>query len=158
MKNNENSRIFQIFQICSTFGVFQGNLRQRRRLWAVQRRLGGVWGVLERLGGFLEVLEALEVSWRHLGASWGHLGRVLGKCEKGWGALTFWKGFWEPKWRQKSLKFASKMQLALLSVFNNFCDFSCFCKSAGEDMYHFFILILHRCFVDFLLISNPSKP
>ena len=36
---------------------------------------------------------------------------------------------------QKSLKFALKMQLAFTGVFKHmFCDFSCFCKSAGEDM------------------------
>ena len=69
-----------------------------------------------------------------------------------WSALNFWEGFWEPKWRQKSLKFVLKMQLAFLCVFKHiFCDFSCFWKSAGEDMYHFFVLILHRCFVDFFV-------
>ena len=72
---------------------------------------------------------------------------------------NFWEGFWEPKWRQKSLKFMFKKQLAFRSVFwYIFCDSSYFWKSAGEDMYHFFVLILHRFFVDFLLISNPSKP
>ena len=42
------------------------------------------------------------------------------------------------------------MQLAFTGVFKHmFCDFSCFWKSAGEDMHHFFVLILQRFFVDF---------
>ena len=55
-----------------------------RRLWAVQRRLGGV------LGGLRAVLEAswrvLEASWRCLGGILGRLGGILdvswGKCRK----------------------------------------------------------------------------
>ena len=60
-----------------------------RRLWAVQRRLGG------DLGGLRAVLEAswrvLEASWRclggvlALGASWEHLGHILGKMSKKYG-------------------------------------------------------------------------
>ena len=42
MKDNENLRIFQIFQICSILGVFHGNLRQPG-------------GVLGRHGGILDV-------------------------------------------------------------------------------------------------------
>ena len=56
------------------FVVFLGVSRQLeaawRRLWAVQRRLGGV------LGGLRAVLEA---SWRVLEASWRCLGGVLGR-------------------------------------------------------------------------------
>ena len=77
MKNNENSRIFQMFQFCSILGVFQGNLEAS---WAVQRRLGDV------LGGLRSVLEASwrvsEASWRCLGGVLGHLGHVLGKMSK----------------------------------------------------------------------------
>ena len=88
MKNNENSRIFQIFQICSILGVFHGNLRQ----------LGGAFGLSRGvLGGLRAVLEAswrvLEASWRCLGGVLGHLGRVLGKMSKKCGVRpTFGKG------------------------------------------------------------------
>ena len=70
-KNNENSRISQIFQICSILGVFHGNLRQ----------LGGVFGLSR---GVLEASwGVLEPSWRLLGdleASWRCLGGILGRC------------------------------------------------------------------------------
>ena len=74
MKNNENSRIFQIFQICSILGVFHGNLRQ----------LGGVFGLSR---GVLEASwGVLEASWRCLGGVSGRLGGILdvswGKCRK----------------------------------------------------------------------------
>ena len=76
MKNNENSRIFQMFQFCGIFGVFQGNLRQ----------LGGIFGLSR------DVLEAswgvLEPSWRLLGGSWRRLGGVL---EASWGV---WEDFY----------------------------------------------------------------
>ena len=162
MKNRENSRIFQNFQFCGILGVFQGNLRQLGGVFGLSRGvLEASWGVLEPswrlLGGSERRLgDVLEASWGILGASWTRLGENV---EKRLRAITFLEGFWEPKWKQKSLKFALKMQLDFTGVFKHiFCDFSCFWKSAGEDMYHFFALILHRFFVDFLLISNPSKP
>ena len=135
----------------ATWGNLEASLGCPEASW---RRLGGSY---RRLGGFLEGLRGiLEVSWRRLGASWTCLGENVEKRLRG---VCFLEGFWEPKWRQKSLKFALKMQLDFTGVFKHiFCDFSCFWKSAGEDMYHFFALILHRFFVDFLLISNPSKP
>ena len=98
----------------------------------------------------------MEASWGVLGASWTCLGENVEKKLRG---VSFLEGFREPKWRQKSIKFIFKMQLAFPYVFEHiFCDFSSFSKSAGEDMYHFFVLILHRFFVDFLLILVPSKP
>ena len=57
MKNNENSRIFQMFQFCSILGVFQGNLRQ----------LGGVFGLSR--GVLATSWGVLEASWRLLGGS-----------------------------------------------------------------------------------------
>ena len=66
----------------------------------------------------------LEVSWRRLGASWTCLGKNIEKRSRG---VSFLEGFWEPKWRQKSLKFVFKKQLAFPYVFEHiFCDFSCF--------------------------------
>ena len=66
-KITKNSQIFQIFQFCSTLGVFQSNLRQLGGLFGLSR------GVLEASWG------VLEASWRHIGgildASWDILGR-----------------------------------------------------------------------------------
>ena len=85
MKNNEKSRIFQMFQFCSIFGSVSRQLEATwRRLWAVRRRLGGV------LGGLRAILEAswsvLEASCRCLGSVLGRLGGILdvswGKCRK----------------------------------------------------------------------------
>ena len=96
MKNNENLRIFQMFQFCSIWGVVSRQLEATsRRLWAVQRRLGDV------LGGLRGVLEA---SWRVLEASWKCFGGVLGaswtclgkNIEKRLSALTMLQVFWEP--------------------------------------------------------------
>ena len=66
----------------------------------------------------------LEVSWRRLGASWTCLGENVEKMSRG---IRFLGGFSKPKWKQKSLKFALKMQLDFTGVFKHiFCDFSCF--------------------------------
>ena len=45
MKNDENSRIFQMFQFCGILGVFQGNLRQLGDVFGLSR------GVLEASWG-----------------------------------------------------------------------------------------------------------
>ena len=87
MKNNENSRIFQIFQICSILGVFHGNLRQLGGVFGLTRNvLATSWGVLEAswrlLGGSLGRLAGVfEASWgiRFLGASWVCLGENFEK-------------------------------------------------------------------------------
>ena len=72
MKNNEISRIFQMFQFCNILGVFQGNLRQLGGVFELSRGvLATSWGVL-------------EVSWRLLGGAWKHLGGVV---EASWGIL-----------------------------------------------------------------------
>ena len=73
-QSNEKQRKFTNFSNPSilqhSWGV-SGQLEAAwRRLWAVQRRLGGV------LGGLRAVLEA---SWRVLEASWRCLGGVLGR-------------------------------------------------------------------------------
>ena len=105
MKNNENSRIFQIFQFCSILGVFHGNLRQLGDVVGLSRGvLEASWGVLDtswrllggpssRLGGALEASwGVLGASWGDLGASWGGLVVVLGRL----GAHVFdFKGMWD---------------------------------------------------------------
>ena len=78
MKNNENSRIFHMFQFCSMLGVFQGNLRQLGGVFGLSRGvLATSWGVLEaswrRLGGIL------DASWGILGAYWMCLGENVEK-------------------------------------------------------------------------------
>ena len=75
MKNNENSRIFQMFQFCSILGVFQGNLRQ----------LGGVFGLSR--GVLATSWGVLEASWRVLEASWRLLGDLRGVLEVSWRRL-----------------------------------------------------------------------
>ena len=72
MKNDENSRIFQMFQFCGILGVFQGNLRQLGDVVGLSR------GVLEASWGVLEPSwSVLEASWRCLGGVLGHLGGIL---------------------------------------------------------------------------------
>ena len=74
-QNIENSQIFQILQVCSILGVFQGSLRQ----------LGGVFGLSR--GVLKASWGVLEASWRLLGGSSRRLGGVL---EASWGGLEAW--------------------------------------------------------------------
>ena len=73
-KSDEKQRKSEDFSKLSILWYSWGVSRQLeaawRRLWAVQRRPGGVLG---RLRG------ALEASWRVLEASWRCLGGVLGR-------------------------------------------------------------------------------
>ena len=70
-----------------------------RRLWAVQRRLGGVLG---RLTG------VLEASWRHLGHILGRLGGILdvsqGKYRKKVECNIYLGGIGEAKMEVKFVK------------------------------------------------------
>ena len=70
------------------------------------------------MGGLRGVLEA---SWTRRGASWDHSWMCLREnVEKRSSAIHFLEGFWEPKWKQKSLKFMFKLQLAFPGVFTIF--------------------------------------
>ena len=85
MKNDEDFQDFSNVSILwHSWGVSRQLEAAWRRLWAVQRRLGGV------LGGLKTVLEAswrvLKPSWRCLGGVLGRVGGILdvswGKCRK----------------------------------------------------------------------------
>ena len=115
MNNIENLGNVPILQFCSIPAVFQNHLRQLGGVFGLSRAvLEASWAVSEvswrRLGGVKEVSwGGLGASWTRLGASWTCLGENI---EKMLSAIHFWEGFCKPKWRQKSLKFALKMQLA----------------------------------------------
>ena len=102
-------------------------------------------GNLGQLGGILEASwSVLDASWRCLGSILGSLKGILDaswtclreNIEKRSNALIILEGFWKPKWRQQTLKFMFNKQLAFRGGFwHILCDFSCFWKSAGDDMF-----------------------
>ena len=66
----------------------------------------------------------MEASWMCLGASWTCLGENVGKRSS---VPYFLERFWKPKWKQNSLKFMFKIQLAFPVVFQHIvCDFLAF--------------------------------
>ena len=111
MKNDENFKDFSNVSILwHSWGVSRQLEAACRRLWAAQRRLGGV------LGGLRAVLEAswrvLEASWRCLGGVLGRLGGILDvsweKCRKKVECTQLFGGVLRAKMKAKIIKICIK--------------------------------------------------
>ena len=109
-KSNEKQRKFKDFSKLSILWYSWGVSRQLeaawRRLWAVQRRPGGVLG---RLRGVLEASwRVLEASWRCLGGVLGRLGGILdvswGNCRKNVEGAPFFGRVLKAKMEAKIVK------------------------------------------------------